>query len=54
MSCFRGSLLAFIAFTFYCLASFSIEPADRVNPFIGSANYGTTNPGPVQLSKEYF
>lgn len=47
MSCFRGSLLAFIAFTFYCLASFSIEPADRVNPFIGSANYGTTNPGPV-------
>ena len=47
MSCFRGSLLAFIAFTFYCLASFSIEPVDRVNPFIGSANYGTTNPGPV-------
>ena len=47
MSCCRGSLLAFIAFTFYCLASFSIEPVDRVNPFIGSANYGTTNPGPV-------
>lgn len=35
-----------------CLAAFSLnavaqEPVDYVNPFIGSTNYGTTNPGAV-------
>ena len=26
---------------------FSQEPADFVNPFIGTSNFGTTNPGPI-------
>src|SRR5690554_7749425 len=47
MSSFRKSILALVAWTFICLALFSEEPADKVNPFIGTTNYGTTNPGPV-------
>lgn len=29
------------------LDSFSQTPADYVNPFIGTSNFGTTNPGPI-------
>ena len=47
MNCFRKSILTIVAFTFICMGSFSKEPADKVNPFIGTTNYGTTNPGPV-------
>ncbi|MDD4008357.1 MAG: hypothetical protein PHQ67_00940, partial [Fermentimonas sp.] len=47
MSCFRRSVLALTAWTIVCLTLFAKEPADKVNPFIGTANYGTTNPGPV-------
>ncbi|MBF6597610.1 MAG: GH92 family glycosyl hydrolase [Fermentimonas sp.] len=47
MNCFRKSILTIVAFTFIWVCSFSNEPADKVNPFIGTTNYGTTNPGPV-------
>lgn len=30
-----------------CLAAEATEPVDCVNPFIGTTNYGTTNPGAV-------
>ena len=29
------------------LSAFAQEPVDYVNPFIGTSNYGTTNPGAV-------
>lgn len=38
----------FLSFTICCLLSVKAQtPADLVNPFIGTTNYGTTNPGPV-------
>ena len=29
------------------------QPVDYVNPFIGTSNYGTTNPGAVCRSEEH-
>lgn len=40
----RFALLAALAL---CLAARAQEPADRVNPFVGTTNFGTTNPGAV-------
>lgn len=40
----RFALLAALAL---CFAARAQEPADRVNPFIGTTNFGTTNPGAV-------
>lgn len=34
-----------LLFTFLSIAAYSQAPVERVNPFIGSTNYGTTNPG---------
>ncbi len=45
MNCFQR--LIFIACAFFSLFAYPGEPADLVNPFIGTTNYGTTNPGPV-------
>lgn len=45
MNCFQK--LIFIACAFFSLFAYPGEPADLVNPFIGTTNYGTTNPGPV-------
>ncbi len=36
-----------LLFTFLSIAAYSQAPVERVNPFIGSTNYGTTNPGAV-------
>lgn len=47
MNCFRKSILTIVVWTFICMVLFSKEPANKVNPFIGTTNYGTTNPGPV-------
>ena len=44
---FRKSILNVVVFTNICVSSYSKEPVDKVNPFIGTTNYGTTNPGPV-------
>ena len=44
---FRKSILNVVVFTNICMSSYSKEPVDKVNPFIGTTNYGTTNPGPV-------
>ncbi len=30
-----------------CFSGFAQTPADHVNPFIGTSNFGTTNPGPI-------
>ena len=37
----------YIAMFFFAMASQAQEPADLVNPFIGTTNFGTTNPGAV-------
>ena len=44
MSTFVCSLLFF-----YSSISYSQEPVDYVNPFIGTSNFGTTIPGPVSV-----
>ena len=36
-----------IIFLFFGSNLFSQEPASYVNPFIGTSNFGTTNPGPI-------
>lgn len=41
---FRTLLIATVLFS---LSAFSQNMIDFVNPFIGTTNYGTTNPGPV-------
>lgn len=38
-------LMVFLSYT----NSQGQEPADYVNPFIGSSNFGTTNPGPIAV-----
>src|SRR5690554_10316 len=57
MSYYRKSILIIVVWTLVCMVLFANEtkvempkvnkPADKVNPFIGTTNYGTTNPGPV-------
>ena len=37
----------YIAMLFFAMASQAQEPTDLVNPFIGTTNFGTTNPGAV-------
>lgn len=41
------SNISFSVFFFYCTISYAQEPADYVNPFIGTSNYGATFPGPI-------
>ena len=40
-------VLAFCGITTLCTAQ--QEPVDYVNPFIGTSNFGTTNPGPIAV-----
>lgn len=46
MHLFRTILFSLLLFLF-SLPLIAQEPAERVNPFIGTTNYGTTHPGPV-------
>ena len=39
--------LALLAALTLCLGARAQEPADCVDPFIGTTNFGTTNPGAV-------
>lgn len=39
--------LLLIVFLLISVITLAQEPADKVNPFIGTTNYGTTNPGSV-------
>ncbi|WP_223826678.1 GH92 family glycosyl hydrolase [Flagellimonas sp. S3867] len=42
-----NSLLAFLLISLLCNAQ--ERPIDFVNPFIGTSNFGTTNPGPIAV-----
>ena len=42
----RKGLLSLL-FAAYCVILMAQQPVDYVNPFIGTSNYGTTNPGAV-------
>lgn len=44
---FKRSLFILTVVSLFSMASHADEPAEKVNPFIGTTNYGTTNPGPV-------
>lgn len=39
--------VSFILLMIFCYPIFGQNPADYVNPFIGTSNYGTTNPGAI-------
>lgn len=43
----RNTLLMFGLFMLLCVCGAAKEPVDYVNPFIGTTNFGTTNPGAV-------
>ena len=43
----KRTLLAGIALFSLLSASAQKQPVDYVNPFIGTTNYGTTNPGAI-------
>ena len=38
------------AWLFIAVASAQENPVDYVNPFVGTTNYGTTNPGAISVS----
>jgi predicted alpha-1,2-mannosidase len=46
-STLRLSYSILVAFVMLCHVMYSQEPVDYVNPFIGTSNFGTTNPGPI-------
>lgn len=41
--------LAFLSFLLVSMVSAQQSPIDYVNPFIGTSNFGTTNPGPIAV-----
>ena len=41
------NIILLVAACLISLSSISQNLTDYVNPFIGSTNYGTTNPGPI-------
>ena len=43
----KKTLLTGIALFMVLAASAQKEPVDYVNPFVGTTNYGTTNPGAI-------
>jgi predicted alpha-1,2-mannosidase len=46
-STLRLSYSILVAFVMLCHVMYSQKPVDYVNPFIGTSNFGTTNPGPI-------
>ncbi len=43
----NSKILILCIFIVFSLRIFAQEPASFVNPFIGTSNFGTTNPGPI-------
>lgn len=45
----KNKLSFLLSFLFIALLSAQQRPVDYVNPFIGTSNFGTTNPGPIAV-----
>ena len=45
----KRNLLSFVSLLLVMTAMSQKTPVDYVNPFIGTSNFGTTNPGPIAV-----
>ncbi|WP_111308420.1 GH92 family glycosyl hydrolase [Confluentibacter sediminis] len=45
----KNTIALFVIGSTLSMAMFAQQPADYVNPFIGTSNFGTTNPGPIAV-----